>query len=135
MRKYLLLCVIVLSALPIFSQNSITVTIPETWKKVYAWIWNTTNQYNERFIPLKKVDTSTWTLDIDVDLSECKKAGILFTDTDSWNSDMQRTEDAKLNGSCFSIPQEVKERQIVKMNSGAVCRVVLYECNRSDCNE
>ena len=73
MRKYLLLCVIVLSSLPIFSQNSITVTVPETWKKVYAWIWNTTDQYNERFIPLKKVDASTWTLDIDVDLSKCKK--------------------------------------------------------------
>lgn len=134
MKKILLLSLIILSAMPLFSKQIITVT-SLTWKSMYAWIWNTSKKYNDHFIPLQQVNDSTWILSVDEDLTSYKKAGILFTDTDSWDKDMQRTDDTKLNGACFSIPAESKERQIIKMNSGAICRVILFDCKSIKCHE
>lgn len=136
MKKLLSVFAFAICALNMFAQKTITVTTPTTWENVYAWIWNSEKQYNERFIPLKQINETTWEMDFNVELYKYKKAGILFTDTNSWDKDMQKTVDMQLNRKCFSVPSEPKERQIVKMNrSGTICRVLLFDCKIIECHD
>lgn len=136
MKKYLfVLSIFALNTVGLFAQSSpvsITVT-SSSWKSMYAWIWNTAKKIDNRFIPMKQVNDSTWTLTIDADLEKHKDAGILFVDTDSWNSDLQKTNDLRLCNACYVIPQNQKQGQIVKRPNGLVCRELIFECKKVDC--
>lgn len=110
----------------------VTVTAP-SWGKVYAWVWNCPKQYCDRFIPLTKTDDNTWTLSLDMDLAAYKKAGMLFVDTDSWNTDLQKTNDLHISNACYAIPQTQEKGQLVQRPNGLVCKELIYECKKVDC--
>ena len=135
MRKIILLFSVVAWSTCLLAQSkpvSITVTSP-TWKNMYAWIWNCSKQYSERFVPLTHLNDSTWTLLLDIDADAYKKAGLLFVDTDSWNTDLQKTTDMSLKSGCYVIPEAPKQRQIVKRPNGLVCRELIFECKKEVC--
>lgn len=100
---------------------------------MYAWIWNCPKQYSERFVPLTQLNDSTWTLSLDMDTDAYKKAGLLFVDTDSWNTDLQKTTDMRLKSGCYVIPKVHKQGQIVKRPNGLVCRELIFECKKEAC--
>ena len=132
MKKIVLLFSVVVWSICLLAQSkpvSITVTSP-TWKKMYAWIWNCPTQYSERFVPLTQLNDSTWTLLLDMDADAYKKAGLLFVDTDSWNTDLQKTTDMNLMNGCYVIPRVPKQRQIVKRSNGLVCRELIFVCKK-----
>lgn len=135
MKKYLfVLSVLAFNTMGLLAQSSpVSITAISSWKRVHAWIWNTSKKIDNRFIPMEQVNDSTWTLTIDADLSKHKDAGILFVDTDSWNGDLQKTNDLRLCNACYVIPQAPKQRQIVKRPNGLVCRELIFECKKVDC--
>ena len=134
MKKLVVLLGILAFYLTGRAQETVTITVnASTWEKVYAWVWNCPKQYRERFIPLTKSDDHTWTLSLDMDLSAYKKAGMLFVDTDSWNTDLQKTIDLPLQNACYMIPETQKQGQIVKRPNGLVCKELIYECQNIEC--
>ena len=135
MKKIVLLFSVVAWSTCLLAQSkpvSITVTAP-AWKKMYAWIWNCPKQYSERFVPMTQLNDSTWTLSLDMDADAYKKAGLLLVDTDSWNSDLQKTTDLRLKSGCYVIPKVHKQGQIVKRPNGLVCRELIFECKKEAC--
>ena len=135
MKKIVLLFSVVAWSTCLFAQSksvSITVTSP-AWKNMYAWIWNCPKQYSERFVPLTQLNDCTWTLSLDMDTAAYKEAGLLFVDTDSWNTDIQKTTDMRLKRGCYVIPKVPKQRQIVKRPNNLVCRELIFECKNEAC--
>jgi len=134
MKRFVLLLSILAFCITGRAQEPVTITVTApSWKKVYAWVWNCPKQYREKFIPLTKVDDHTWTLSLDMDVSAYKKAGMLFVNTDSWNTDLQKTTDLPLQSACYAIPQTHKQGQIVKRPNGLVCKELIYECKTIEC--
>lgn len=135
MKKQLFLCGIWMFctySLIAQSRPAITVTAP-SWNNMYAWIWNTTDEYDNRFIPMQKIGDSTWSLAIDIDFASHKDSGILFVDKASWETDYQKTTDQKLLRGCYFIPAKYKNRNIIQAPSGTVYRMILYDCKITDC--
>lgn len=134
MRKLFLLLSVMAFYIIGCAQETVTITVSApSWKNVYAWIWNCPEQYSERFIPLTKADDNTWMLSLEMDMSAYKKAGMLFVDTDSWNTDLQKTKDLRLEEVCYAIPKAHKSGQLVQRPNGSVCRELIYDCKKVEC--
>lgn len=134
MKKLIIFALAATMAIAMSAQsNQVSITVTTSWHNVYAWMWECPKQYNERFIPLKQVNDSTWTLILDMDETAYKKAGILFVDVDSWNGDLQKTNDIHLSSGCYIIPKTQEKGQLVQRPNGLVCKELIFKCNKEDC--
>lgn len=116
------------------AQTTIKVNAP-SWSNVYAWIWNTNKQYNERFIPLTKVDETTWILSIDINSDDYNDAGILFVNNNSWKKDYSKTSDLPLHNACYRIADKYTKWAIIQTGARmtANCKVLYFNCDEIEC--
>jgi len=115
------------------NEKNIEMNITAKWDKMYAWMWNTKQIYDERFIPLYKKNDSTWTLSISIDPDKIKNAGVLFVDENSWNINYHKTNDMPLRTACYEIPEHFENKELILTKDGVKVLVFSHKCEKIDC--
>lgn len=135
MKKLLILSLALLCSILLWGQKQnikLTITASE-WKNMYVWMWNVPKEYNETFIPMTQINDSVWSFTANVDLKDCKKAGLLFVENNSWNEDHRKTQDLKLQAACYKIPEKHAGKSLVLTPKGAKILITQYNCKPIDC--